>query len=187
MKLNPVVVAPKSFSGTGQNERKSVRVARMKAYWQSADNAILYPVGKLLALAVGVGRILADVIASGESIEMESIQVDGKTLPLQPGFSLSLANMPNTWGCPACRSAHGSGTYPSREVSAKGLASNRFFYRPSDRSLFVISDSCWSEYVEALNAATPDRFVSPATVKAQAQAKRKGVEMLEAPKQLQTA
>lgn len=74
---------------------------------------------------------------------------------------MSLANMPRTWGCKACHSAHGSGVYPSREVSAKLLRKNKFFYNPATRELFTISDSCWVDYVTALGAETEQRFASP--------------------------
>jgi len=69
--------------------------------------------------------------------------------------------MPRTWGCKACHSAHGSGVYPSREVSAKLLRKNKFFYNPATRELFTISDSCWVDYVTALGAETEQRFASP--------------------------
>lgn len=161
MKLNLIVVAPKSTAGAGQNEPREQREVRMKAFWAAAENTILHPVGRLLAQEHD-GETLAQMLVDGEVLEMDAVTVDGKELSLQPGFALSLKNVSQTWGCPACRSAHGSGTYPSREVSAKLLASNKFFYRPADRALFAISDTCWTDYVKGLGAATPARFVSVA-------------------------
>ena len=98
------------------------------------------------------------MLAGGEEIEMDVIRLDGQVLTLQPGFKLSLANMPRTWGCKACHSAHGSGVYPSRDVSAKLLRKNKFFYNPATKELFTISDSCWGDYVVGVGAATEQRF-----------------------------
>jgi hypothetical protein len=161
MKLNPVVVASKQGPAFGQNEARADREKRMKAFWASPNNATLYPVGRLLAVMADKDRSIADVLADGGEIEMDSITVDGKQLPLLPGFKLSIATMPGTWGCPACRSAHGSGVYPSRDVSAKLLASCKFYYNPADKALFTISETCWGDYVKALGAATEVRFHSP--------------------------
>lgn len=160
MKLNLVVVAPKATAANGQNEPRDQRENRMKAFWAAPENATIHPVGRLLAQS-HAGKTLAQMLVDGESLEMDSVTVDGKVLPLQDGFTLSLNNVAQVWGCPACRSAHGSGTYPSREASAKLLAGNKFFYRPSDKALFVISETCWSDYVKALGAAVPTRFTSP--------------------------
>lgn len=167
MKLTLTTNSPKMTAGLGQNEKQADRITRMTAYWNAPENQVLYPVGKLLALPVDKsGKTIADVIAAGGSIELgESIEVDGKSLPLQPGYTLSLVTLVKDWSCPACRSAHGSGVYPSGSVSANGLKSNRFFYRPADRSLFTISDTCWKAYVAQLGAFSATRFMSPATAK----------------------
>jgi hypothetical protein len=90
---------------------------------------------------------------------METISHDGHTLPLAADTVLSLATV-SVWGCPACRSAHGSGIYPSRAVSAMNLATNKFYYRPSDQRLFTISNSCRKKYVKDLGADTPARFAA---------------------------
>ena len=145
----------------GQNESKDARLRRMRQFWAAPENATLYPVGTLLATMVDTERSMADMLAGGEEIEMDEIRLDGQELLLQPGFKLSLANMPRSWGCKACHSAHGSGVYPSREVSAKLLRKNKFFYNPATRELFTISDSCWGHYVTALGAETEQRFASP--------------------------
>jgi hypothetical protein len=169
MKLTSLVVAATRTGafGVGQNEKLSARIPRMTAYWQDAANAVLYPVGNLLSVSIGNGRTLADVIASGEEVELgDSIEVEGVKLPLQDGAKLSLANLAQSWGCVACRSAHGSAVYPSREVSVKGLKENKFFYNPATRALFVISDTCWKDYVVKLGAALPTRFMGPKQHKA---------------------
>ncbi len=94
---------------------------------------------------------------------------NGVKLPLQAGFKLSLGTLVASWACPACHSAHGSGVYPSREVSAKILASNRFYYRPADKALFVISDTCFAQYVKGIGAYTDKRFIVPTPVTVPAQ------------------
>lgn len=170
MKLTNVqVVAPKMTAGAGQNERQADRVKRMMRFWQAGENAVLYPVGRFLAMMADAKRTIAQVIADGEEVELDTINVDGKQLPLAPGFKLSLKNVAQQWGCPACHSAHGSGVYPSREVSAKLLASAKFYYRPSDKALFTISDTCWKDYVDKLGAAVDTRFMAPGSEPKKAQ------------------
>jgi hypothetical protein len=159
-KMTEVQVASSTFVA-GQNESKDARLKRMREFWAAPENATLYPVGPLLATMVDSWRSMADVLAGGEEIEMDEIRLDGQELVLQPGFKMSLANMPRTWGCKACHSAHGSGVYPSRDVSAKLLRKNKFFYNPATKELFTISDSCWGDYVTALGAETGQRFASP--------------------------
>lgn len=166
MKLtNVTITAPKLGARFGQNELRDAREKRMKAFWAASENAIIHPVGKLLATKVSETETIADILVqpNGE-VELDELNVDGKVLPLLPGFRLSLANLVSVWSCPACRSAHGSGVYPSREVSAKLLMGNKFYYRPSDKALFSISDTCWGDYVHALGAAKPSRFISPSSM-----------------------
>lgn len=172
MKLVSVTAVAKVVGATfGQNESVDARVARMQAFWKAPENAILYSVGKLLAQKADATRTLADVMVTGEEIELSSVNLGGKELPLVPGFAMSLANAVKVWACPACRSAHGSKIYPSQILSASNLAKNNFYYRPSDKALFVISDTCWSDYVVKLKAAKPERFLAsvPALVPVPAQ------------------
>lgn len=169
MKLTNVTPKTQAFASFGQNENRDARTARMRAFWALPVNATIYPAGRVLAVKVDATRTIADVLCSGESIEMDSIVIDGKSLPLSEGFSMSLANLPQTWGCPACRSAHGSAIYPSRgddnhKPQPRLLEANKFYYNPETRALFTISETCWGDYVKALGAATPKRFTSPVAV-----------------------
>lgn len=158
--------APRQTGST--NETLEARQIRMKAFWADPQNAKLYTVGKLLSV-VHDGKTLAQHLANGADFEMDSITIAGRTFPLQDGFKLSLESI-GVWGCPACRSAHGSGIKPSPAVSAKLLATCKFFYNPATRALFTISTTCWEDYVKGMNAATPARFVAvpsaPASVPA---------------------
>lgn len=173
MILKTVVSLKASVKGAGQNEKRGERIARMERFWKDGVNGVLIAVGTLLGYKVD-DKTLAEYIASGEDVTLTEVNVEGVILPLADGgLTLNLANMPSTWGCPACRSAHGSGTYPSREVSAKLLSNNRFFYRPADRALFVISESCWSEYVVGMGAHTPARFRSARSIPKQVTAPAK--------------
>jgi hypothetical protein len=157
MKLN--LIAQPEVTVAGQNESRSARL-RQRDFWADPKNAVLHPVGRLLAELGPDGRTLAEVVAGGEPLEeMETISFDGHILPLAANTELSLATVA-VWGCPFCRSAHGSGIYPSRAVSAMNLATSKFYYRPSDQRLFTISNSCWKKYVEEPGADTPARFAA---------------------------
>jgi hypothetical protein len=161
MKLTSVSVPMTSGRSFGQNENSKDRLTRMRLFWQDKANAVLFPVGKLLSAQASKTQTIADVLASGGEVEMDSITVGGKVLSIAPSHQkLSLSNAPTTWACPACRSAHGSGIYPSQKVDADLLADNKFFYRPSDKVLFSISVTCWRDYITALGANTPERFRS---------------------------
>lgn len=163
MKITMVVASPAKVSGFGssQNEDKPQRLARMRdEFWTAIENEVLIPVGKILATKFDADRTLADILMEGESIEMDTVSVEGVTFPLAAGFEMTLQNLATTWGCPACHSAHGSGVYPSRDQRADLLAGNKFFYRPYDATLLTISDTCWKDYVVALGANKTTRFVS---------------------------
>lgn len=159
--------APKSGQGFGQNEDRKAREKRMKAFWASAVNVVVNPIGQLLAAIVD-GKTLATHLVEGQEIELDHVMSNGTRLDLPAGFKLSLAAL-SVWSCPACRSAHGSGVYPSREKDATRLARNKFYYRPADKALFVISDTCFSDYVKGIGANTDARFVklvaAPVTTK----------------------
>ncbi|SRR6266446_899647 len=166
MKLTKVIeVTSKATTGKafGQNENKADRTRRMKAFWSDVANAIVHPVGQLLAY-VEAGKTLAQHITEGQEIDLTEVSINGKLYPLTEGTKLSLSNVATFWGCPACRSAHGSGVYPSRNVSASHLATNRFFYNPATKQLFTISDSCWQEYVKGLGAIKNFRVPEVATL-----------------------
>jgi hypothetical protein len=76
------VQVPSSTFAAGQNESKDARLERMREYWAAPENAILYPVGHLLATMVDTKRCMADVLAGGEEIEMDEIRLDGQVLVL---------------------------------------------------------------------------------------------------------
>lgn len=156
------VGAGKGNNGAFGGEKKAQRIARMRAYWKQPVNASLIPVGRILSAKASATQSCADVIADKGTIELEAIlSTDGKTLPLASGFSMSLANI-RTWGCPACHSAHGSGVAPSRDLDAENLATNDFFYRPADKTVITISDTCYRQYVKDLNETARFSVAAPA-------------------------
>jgi len=145
--------------GNGK-EKKANRLNRMRAFWAHTNNKTLYAVGTLLAMQYAdTGMTAADVLVAGGKVEIgvAELEVSGRVLPLPEGFSISLANISKTWGCPACRSAHGSGVYPSSAVDSTLLAKTRWYYNPTTQELFTISATCLGDYVQALGAL--DRIV----------------------------
>ncbi len=161
--------------GGKRNEDREEREIRMKAFWTENQNATFYMIGRLLRTLVK-GKTLAQRLVAGEEIELDSISWKGATLPLVRGFKLSLKSL-DMWGCPACRSAHGSDVYPShpsRGADAALLSKNKFYYNLTTKQLFTISDTCWSEYVAAIGANTPERFVNVPTAESSALPRRTG-------------
>jgi hypothetical protein len=148
-------------TGNANNEKRTDRVKRMTAFWSNPLNAVLIPVGRILGGTVG-GKTLAQWMADGEVIELDHVVSEGIKLELPKGFSMHLRNVHSTWGCPACLSAHGSAVAPSRQVDADGLAGNKFYYRPADKALFSISDTCWKQYCTALGVDVAKVFVGAA-------------------------
>jgi hypothetical protein len=129
-------------------EKKANRIARMEQFW--AIHSVLYLVGYFLAKVTKTGQTIAERIYNGESFPMSSINIKGKNYPLKPGFVLSKATL-GVWMCPACSSAHGTDRTPSNGWAIKGLASNKFYYSPVTQELFVISNTCFEEYVRGLS------------------------------------
>jgi hypothetical protein len=135
------------------NEGGEDRTTRMQDYFLKSENQTIYSVGKLLAYPADEhGTTGAELIAQGGSVEIESLEVNGMTLPLSSGFALSLDNL-KVWGCLACGSAQGSHRYPSQKVNVNLLAANDFYYNPSTQELFTISPTCWGKYIKALGNA----------------------------------
>ena len=166
MKLTNYTVDPTAASrikGSGPSaEKKEDRVNRMTEFWQTHAGKV-YKVGRLLASKTK-GKTLAEHLIAGESIEMESITLNGTSYPLEPDYTISMDTM-RVWGCPACHSAHGSGKAPSHEPDADGLMSNQWYYHPASKKLFVISDTCHSKYLVSLigEKEVERRFVLPPT------------------------
>ncbi len=158
MKLNlstvdiPGLNCPNGLSS--YRESQPAREERMRAFWNAPENRQIWKVGKLLSQK-HERKTLAQYVIS-EGIELDKISINGNTLPLEPGFKLSLDSILN-WGCPACHSAHGSGVWPSTSVNAGNLERCEFYYNPETRLLFTISKTCWDDYVEKLGAVS--RFV----------------------------
>jgi hypothetical protein len=150
MKLNNFTVSTTTtVQGAAQfGEKRDARVKRMKAFWADKQNSRIYVIGKLLAHSHD-GKTLAAHLLEGVEFEMDSINSNGRTLPLQAGFKLSLKTL-SAWGCPVCKSAHGTGVHPSPKQDADLLSYCKFFYNPQTKSLFTISDNCWSDYVKGL-------------------------------------
>jgi hypothetical protein len=162
MKFDSVVAASVSLPGIGgTSETEAARRARMTALWSNPNHATLIPIGKFLASEAG-GKSFAQWLIDGESIELDHVMSEGVRLPLAAGFVMSLKNVTSTWGCIACRSAHGSGVKPSKGISLKGLVNNRFYYNPTTQGLVTISDTCWKTYVSDLGAVTDSRFIGAA-------------------------
>lgn len=149
--LSTVDIGGRNCGGGLDSSRESqpARVDRMKAFWARPENATIYRVGRVLANQADATRSIAEVLAGGEDVELEAVTIEGKVLPLQEGFTLSLAKLPQAWGCPACHSAHGSGVWPSTSVNAGNLETCEFYYNPQTRLLFTISKTCWRDYVRS--------------------------------------
>jgi hypothetical protein len=146
----------------GGNEDVDTRSARMVQYLRHADNRKFVKVGKLLSQGN-----YAQIVADGGKIGVpETMTVDHVTLPMAPGQVISLETLnpdKGGWGCPACKSAHGSGVYPSKGVTVKGLAQNTFYYNVATRKLFSISNTCLDTYFEG---AAAKHFTKAQAVKA---------------------
>jgi hypothetical protein len=161
MKLTNFTVSTTTTVPTGTfAEKRVARIARMKAFWADKQNKTIYVIGRLLAHS-HEGKTLAAHLIDGVEFEMDSIQSNGRVLPLQAGFKLSLKTL-SGWGCPVCKSAHGTGIHPSPKADADLLGNCKFFYNPTTKALFTISDNCWSDYVKDLNAVK--QFVDVPTV-----------------------
>jgi hypothetical protein len=143
------VTAKKSRGG--QNESADDRLARMTEYNQDKDNQILWEIGTFLSRPYDGKRNLAQAIVDGETIEIDpdGIVMNGTTIYLQGGMELSQENFLE-FACPACNSLHGSNLYPSKGLSAKNLAINKFFYNPTTHKMFIISNSCLTQYFEGI-------------------------------------
>lgn len=143
-----------SVTATGGNsdgrENAEMRSKRMKAYFTNKDNAKIYVIGKILSHVVN-GKSVAAHLLAGEKIELTSVQSNGRNLPLTPGYVLSLDTLKTVWGCPVCKSAHGTGESPSPKKDVELLEGCKFYYNPVTRNLFTISASCWSNWVKGLN------------------------------------
>lgn len=160
MKLQTIqATATKTGTGGRNNEDSDARLARMRAFWQDTSNAVLYPIGRLLALAVA-GKTLAEHLLAGESIELETVTApNGVTLPLK---NTVLALKSPTWLCPACKSAHGTGIAPSKKQKRSGLEQNEWYYNPATQTIFVISNTCRKVYCTDLGV-TDKRFPAAPT------------------------
>lgn len=150
-----VAVSPVAKSGGLQAESKSDRLERMRQFWSSKDTAVIWYVGQLLACMAEDGRSLAAHVYDGDSITLTSLEVltvtnQSRTLELAEPLIISIettADKANGWGCPACHSAHGTGVSSSHaKKSVPGLEHNHWYYNPSTKRLFVISDTCHSTY-----------------------------------------
>lgn len=166
MNITLKAVSPIGRANFGQTEGRKARMIRMKAFWADKANAVLHPLGSLLACEVSKGVRIADVLASGKGVVIDRVTlVSGQVLPVDPPQTISMATCAHGWGCIACHSAHGSGIPPSRTPDSKpdpdGLVTNRFFYHPVTRQVFSLSMSCWGEYVQGLGAVSDARFAAP--------------------------
>jgi hypothetical protein len=151
MKLNNFNVNSSPAKSGFTKEKRDARERRMRAFWASSENAIIWEVGRLLAHETSEGT-LANLVLNGEVLEMDSLISNGRTLPLAQGFRISMSTI-NVWGCPVCQSAHGSGVGPSSEKNAVLFAKTKWYYNPKTKLLFTISETCWGSWVKAIGAA----------------------------------
>jgi len=149
------LVETKTATAIGGREDKEAREGRMRTFWSDPSNKQVFYVGKLLSMSVDGGETGASILASNGQVEIgeTDLVVNGRTLPLPAGFTLSLANLESVWACPACKSAHGSGVRSSRAVDVKLLADCKFYYNPQTKALFTISSTCFGDYVKGLGFA----------------------------------
>lgn len=142
----------KSARGFRGRESKEQRIARVATWFKNPLNAVLIPLGAILAGMDGA-ITAAKKIADGGIVTIDSLDYQGKSLPVPDGgYKISLANL-SSWACFVCKSAHGTAIGASaagglEEASERGLMKNQWYYRPSDRALFTISDTCYAEYCE---------------------------------------
>ena len=149
--INVTATATKQGTNPGRRESKSEKEARIRTeFWGNARNTSFISVGHLLATTKVNGQPIANLIAQGQVWRPTEVSIEGFTFPLLPGFEVSIETMRSHWACPMCKSAHGSGVGVSTDVKSKGLAINRWFYNPATLELFVISNTCFDDYVKGL-------------------------------------
>ena len=138
--------------GTGfVRETREQRSARVRAFFAAPSNAVLIALGPILSI-VQDGQSWAGRMIAGETLDLSGAEI-APGLVVATGSEIGLGNVPK-WGCPICRSAHGTGSGVSPEQDAGRLARNQFYFRPSDGALFSISDTCFSGYVKAQGLAS---------------------------------
>lgn len=141
------VTTSATSSPNPSNENKRQREARMDVTLASAEYKVIYEVGRLLSYPANAdGLTGAQILASGGSVDVDSLTVNGVVLPMLPGTKLSLGNI-SVWGCLACGSASGSGRYPSQSVNPDLLKGVEFYYAPATKRLFSFSPTCYDTYV----------------------------------------
>src|SRR3954467_4315145 len=73
--------------------------APIALFWTRPENSVLYQVGKLLAVEID-SLSVAERLTKNEEFEMDNLTMNGRVMPLQAGFKLSLRTL-KLWGCPA--------------------------------------------------------------------------------------
>ena len=155
--FSTTTVAPSSVSAIGRNN-----LEKMKAFFSDHANKVLYPIGRLLAWLSPDGKhSYAELVVNGDEVEFPFVMDVRKTrLELATPLVVSLNNV-SEWGCRACQSAHGTRKGCSNsgksEPDYQQLASNKWYYSPVTKTAFVISDSCWQEYVLGVYAYGPKK------------------------------
>jgi hypothetical protein len=168
--LNELNFEVSSASGNGRKS-KADKEQDARAFFACPENQKITEVGKLLSQKVGNGTLADVLVTTGKSLPLgEKITVKGVDVKLAPGQTLGLESI-NSWACPFCNSAHGSGKGVSDAVSGKLLATNRFFVDGNGK-LFTISTTCYGDYVKALSHAK--HIHAPVAVAAPAKAQAKG-------------
>lgn len=162
MKIEKFVAVVNAVATTAKGagrEKAAVRETRMRAFFALPENATLWQVGQFLANKEQ-DKTLAEWVIAGEPIELPEITINGRVLPMVDGFTISLATLNrDTWGCPVCGSAHGSGVTPSPDKNANLLMASEFYYNPATKRMFTISEWCFDKWVKGLGFASKERFI----------------------------
>lgn len=154
--IDEVVSQSPASASKGGFEKQDDRDSRMKAFLNSEDRFL--KVGRLMGKSHN-GQVIAEIVLDGGSVDLPtSIKLNGQVYPLKPGQTLSLETI-DSWGCPACRSQHGTGVRPSPRVNPVALAQVDFYYAPKSQLIFSVSASCWGQYVKGLGFVK--KFVTP--------------------------
>ena len=136
----PAFVPGQKSASIPSAEREENRKARIAAYMAQVPEKGIYHLGRLLALAG-----MAQDLANGASIPVSDLTLNGTKLTMKEGTVISLETL-SSWGCLACKSAHGSHKYPSNAVNPSKLATNLFYFNSVTGELFTISSTCWDKY-----------------------------------------
>lgn len=155
---------------------RAVKRSRSRSFFSDPAHTPIWRVGRILAKRNKSGVSLAETLIANGFVTFGAFKtLNGQTVKPRDGesFRISFSNL-KVWGCPFCESAHGTavGCSSNGDNSVPKLAallSNTFYYAPLTCELFVISDTCYKNYVRDLGmepcitSPSPirDTFASP--------------------------